>query len=227
MNVHSHDYWQLYYVTEGDLVVETDGKIFCVNSGCMHIQPASVPHALSSETGYTQLGINFNPPQRFMDAFPHPLTLPLPDMLKTVQQIAALDTSDAFYIELLNAYCDLLLYTAASAINHHTVSPLKQRILDTIERDLGGNFSIGQMAEELFVSTAHLERACQRFFGMSALTLRNRKRFNRACALLMNRTLSVRDVSEQLGFSEVSNFSAFFRKHAGFSPSEYRKRFCE
>ena len=103
MNMHSHDFWQLYYVTNGDLKVTSEGNTFCVNPGCLHIQPALIPHALSSQCGYTQLGINFNAPARLRDIFLHPITISMPHMLEIVLQITALDDTNPFYTDLLNA----------------------------------------------------------------------------------------------------------------------------
>ena len=43
-----------------------------------------------------------------------------------------------------------------------------------------------------------------------------------ACTLLKCTTLSIQEISEQLGFSDYHHFSGFFRKWYGVSPSGYR-----
>ncbi|MDO7744518.1 MAG: AraC family transcriptional regulator [Pedobacter sp.] len=37
--------------------------------------------------------------------------------------------------------------------------------------------------------------------------------------------LSVKEIAYQLGFSDQSYFSRFFRKHSGITPEQFRKQF--
>jgi len=227
MKSHSHDYYQLYYVAEGSLLVESGGGQFRVDAGCLHIQPEGLAHTLSSAAAYTQLGINFVPDAALRAVFDRPCTLSLPELMTVVRQIAALDSGVPFYQEQLLARCGTILYTAAGAANAGSASPLKQRIEEALARDPGRRFSVGELAEALYISPSHLERSCRAFFGMSALALCNRRRFERACVLLMDARMPVRAVGEALGFSETSNFSAFFKRYAGVSPAAYRRRYFE
>lgn len=227
MPTHSHKFWHLIYLTEGELTVQTCGRDYVLHPCSAHIQPAKIPHSLSSNTGYKQLGINFYQTEQLSEAFPRPVTLTLPAMLSFVHEIAALNVNDRFYKEQLIALCDLIIYTTAGAATRHDENPLKRQILEYIERSMEQKFSLSEMADSLFISTSNLERSCRRFFGTGVLALRNRKRFERACTLLTDSVYSVRDVADALGFTEASNFSAFFRHYAGFSPAEYRKRYYE
>lgn len=227
MKSHSHDFFQLYYVTEGSLLVESGGASFRVDAGCLHIQPEGLAHTLSSAAAYTQLGIDFVPDAALRAVFDRPCTLSLPELMPVVHQIAALEGGTPFFREQLFARCGTILYTAAGAVGAGNVSPLRQRIEDVLARDPGGRFSVGELAAALYISPAHLERSCRAFFGMSALALCNRRRFERACVLLMDARISVRAVGEALGFSETSNFSAFFKRYAGVSPAAYRRRYFE
>ncbi|WP_457668537.1 helix-turn-helix domain-containing protein [Thiolapillus sp.] len=51
----------------------------------------------------------------------------------------------------------------------------------------------------------------------------DRARFIKAGQLLKKRTVSIADVSRQVGYGHISTFSKAFRQIAGISPSEYRK----
>ena len=44
----------------------------------------------------------------------------------------------------------------------------------------------------------------------------------RACALLMRRSLSHKEIAEQLGFSSAFHFSNAFKKYFWMSPSQFR-----
>ncbi|MEO1054954.1 MAG: AraC family transcriptional regulator [Bacteroidota bacterium] len=49
------------------------------------------------------------------------------------------------------------------------------------------------------------------------------KAITSAKALLKNTPLSIKQIGIQLGFSEPTHFSSYFKKHAGFTPNQYRK----
>ncbi|WP_331681388.1 AraC family transcriptional regulator [Peptostreptococcus porci] len=50
-----------------------------------------------------------------------------------------------------------------------------------------------------------------------------RRRVNIAETLLLNSSLKIRDVSEAVGYSSHSKFSACFKKYKGVYPSEIKK----
>lgn len=51
-------------------------------------------------------------------------------------------------------------------------------------------------------------------------------RMNLAAALLRDTMLPVSDIMERVGYNDTSHFWRMFKKTAGMSPSEYRKRYC-
>ena len=44
-----------------------------------------------------------------------------------------------------------------------------------------------------------------------------------AKSLLQNSTISIKEITYKLGFSETAHFSNFFKKHTNISPLQYRK----
>ena len=226
LSAHSHDYYHLIYVMDGRVEVKVGGKEFTLNKYDMFIAPARALHSLSSDTGYTQLGINFYPVESMKSVFSHPAALVLPEIMTYAERAASLDPGNRFYDEQLIALCDLVVSTTAAGMSSD-LDPQKRRMLEYIESSIGGEFSLPMMAEKFYISESSLERKCREFFGTGVLALRNRKRFERACELLANSDHSVRTISLELGFAESSNFSAFFKKYSGSSPTDYRNRFFE
>ena len=221
LSAHSHEYCHLIYVMDGRLEIKVSGKEFTLNKYDMFIIPAGVRHSLSSDTGYTQLGVNFYPVESMKSVFSHPAVLVLPEIMTYAERAAALDLGNRFYTEQLIALCDLIVSTTAAGMTSD-LDPQKRHMLEYIESSIGGVFSLSEMAERFYTSQSSLERKCREFFGTGVLALRNRKRFERACDLLANSDHSVRTISLELGFTEPSNFSAFFKKYAGVTPTEYK-----
>jgi AraC-like DNA-binding protein len=61
--------------------------------------------------------------------------------------------------------------------------------------------------------------------GYAPLMYLNHLRMQRAVQLLNSSNLSIKAISEQLGFSDQFYFSRAFAKLHGHSPSEHRKRY--
>ena len=78
-------------------------------------------------------------------------------------------------------------------------------------------------AETLGIHTRTLHRRFARE-GVSWRSMTNDLKFEAATKRLRERGGSVREIAEQLGFSNAAHFTRFFRSRAGFPPSVYRER---
>ncbi|MBR3715108.1 MAG: helix-turn-helix transcriptional regulator [Clostridia bacterium] len=74
------------------------------------------------------------------------------------------------------------------------------------------------------ISSKQLNRIFLKYEGMSLLEYIHKIKAREAEKLLLQEKYSIRDVSENLGFSSVYYFNRFFLKHNGITPGEYRKK---
>jgi AraC family transcriptional activator of pobA len=79
-------------------------------------------------------------------------------------------------------------------------------------------------AGRLGVSETHLNRICRTAFGTSALGAITRRLMLEATRDLTFTTMSVKEVAYSLGFEDPAYFTRFFTKHAGATPTQYRRR---
>ena len=79
-------------------------------------------------------------------------------------------------------------------------------------------------ADQLNISPKHLIHVVKTTTGKSPGFFINEKITDNAKLLLRDYSLNISQISEKLGFSEVSSFSSFFKKHTDLSPSLYRER---
>ena len=84
--------------------------------------------------------------------------------------------------------------------------------------------SSAELAKACHISESQLRRQFLHAYGTSPIAYRNRLRCKIARELLLNRQLTVADVSQRIGYKSTSDFCRAFRKVYGASPSEYRKR---
>ncbi|MFV2001405.1 MAG: helix-turn-helix domain-containing protein [Paracoccaceae bacterium] len=93
-----------------------------------------------------------------------------------------------------------------------------------VERDFHLGKGVNNYAAELGVTATHLSRACNIACGRPALAiLRDRIHFEARCMLAQTRA-PVKDIASHLGFNSAAYFTRAFQKHAGTTPTSFRKR---
>lgn len=85
--------------------------------------------------------------------------------------------------------------------------------------------SISFYADLLNISDRKLTSMCKDTFDKSAKEIITETVYNSALRMLSNSDLSVKEITYDLGFSEETNFIAFFRKHSGLTPHNFRKMY--
>lgn len=83
---------------------------------------------------------------------------------------------------------------------------------------------VADYAHELRCSEKSLTRASMELAGSNAKAFITSRITLEAKRLLVHTTLSVRLIGERLGFEEATNFIKFFRREAGCTPAEFRRR---
>ena len=84
------------------------------------------------------------------------------------------------------------------------------------------DLTIGQVAESLGISEGHLSHSFKKETGQTVLAYLTRCRITRAMDLLRTRQYRVYEVSEMVGYRDITHFSSTFRKVTGVSPTEYQ-----
>ncbi|KZY72519.1 hypothetical protein A3742_01915 [Oleiphilus sp. HI0071] len=82
--------------------------------------------------------------------------------------------------------------------------------------------SIDDMASRNFMSTATLKRRLSEL-QYSYQDLKNEVRLARAKTLLKENAVGIETIAMELGFSDNSNFTKFFKQHDGRTPKQYRQ----
>ena len=83
--------------------------------------------------------------------------------------------------------------------------------------------SCDEVAAVVELSTKHLNRIFVKHTGSSLFSYITEVRLKRAEDLLVNTRLSIKEISEMLGFESEYSFNSFFKKHIGMPPGFYRK----
>jgi AraC-like DNA-binding protein len=100
-----------------------------------------------------------------------------------------------------------------------------QEVLRYLAEHIGEQVSADELAGMFAVSRSKLDRDFKQAVGMTVHEFSDICRLNFAKMLLRNKQkLSVGEIAERCGFRNETYFFAFFKKHTGVVPSEYRRR---
>jgi AraC-like DNA-binding protein len=99
---------------------------------------------------------------------------------------------------------------------------LERRVREVLPRLGGGVCTVDEVALKLGTSTRTLQRKLKAG-GLSFSELTSELRVRQACTLLRDHRLSVEQVAERTGYSDVSNFTRAFRRWTGSTPAAFRK----
>lgn len=82
--------------------------------------------------------------------------------------------------------------------------------------------SVGFYADKLHISANYLNILCKKNLKISASELIHQRISVEAKRLLQNNKLTIKEITFELGFSDNSYFTNFFKNQTGITPSEFR-----
>jgi AraC-like DNA-binding protein len=98
------------------------------------------------------------------------------------------------------------------------------RARDAMDREYARPLDVAALARIAHVSEAHFIRTFRATFGETPHRYLQRRRVERAMALLRDTDRSVTEICLDVGFTSLGTFSRTFRAIVGESPSAYRRR---
>lgn len=81
-------------------------------------------------------------------------------------------------------------------------------------------------ARALGLSYESFRKRFKKLVGLSPGRFRTSLIMDEACARMEDKTRTIKSISEELGFCDEYHFSRQFKKTVGWTPSNYRARFC-
>ncbi|MGI5893686.1 MAG: helix-turn-helix domain-containing protein [Candidatus Merdivicinus sp.] len=109
--------------------------------------------------------------------------------------------------------------------DRNPISHRMERIIQTVtymEENLQHPIRVPELADQVYLSTRQYDRIFREVYGMSPSAYLAEMRLNRACQLMTDRSISLGDISEQCGFSDIAFFYRCFRKRFDMTPKQYR-----
>lgn len=107
-------------------------------------------------------------------------------------------------------------------------SPLTdERILQTcllIQRNLYQPLTLEGLSRQVFLSPGHLSYLFKQALNLSPMAYVRKQRMKQAKQMLLDTSLSIREIGSRIGYEDQGQFSRLFRSAEGCSPLQYRQR---
>ena len=91
-----------------------------------------------------------------------------------------------------------------------------------LEKDVQQSLSIEEIARMCNVTSTYFRKLFKEYSGDTPSSFRIKRKMNTAKELLLANEMSVNEVSDYLGFENVSYFSRLFKKYENKTPTDYR-----
>ncbi len=125
-------------------------------------------------------------------------------------------------LTLMIDFLNLLYERARQAAAGTTWDQIIRQACVLLESDLDQPLALSDVAQTLNIAYPTFRRRFREVMRLSPGAYRVRSRLERACYLLMEK--SVKQVADELGYSDPFVFSAQFKAHFGFSPRSFQSR---
>ncbi|MBR0030736.1 MAG: response regulator [Treponema sp.] len=100
-----------------------------------------------------------------------------------------------------------------------------QKICKYIEENYKKPINLDDIAEHCSYSRYHISHIFHDVSGFTVFSYLLEVRMQKAKELLQNSSLSIKEISHEIGFSDQNYFSNVFKRQIGLSPVEFRTKF--
>ena len=246
---HRVDFYLLIYITKGQGKHFIDFNHYPFKDGSFIFVNKDQIHAFDTENSPSGKVIAFN--QRFVDEISSKLRMPIfsldyllnaycpifqannelkqsCDLLLTeIKKETTRENTDSFIVELIFSSMLLKLMRERPKNYHKSINENQIKIihefLGLIETHSVLNRNVAFYADKLAMSYKQLNQLCKLISKKTAKQLIDSYIIIQAKRKLAIDQSSVKEVSYDLGFEEISNFIKFFKKHSLETPAQFKK----
>lgn len=129
-------------------------------------------------------------------------------------------------MEMLRCYLTQVLVCAIRASEEAERTRIRHdattAVVTFLQQHYAQPLSLEQLSRNFGYTPQYLSSLFHKDTGMTIRMFLQRLRVEEACRLAGNRALSLNQIAQAVGYSDLKHFSKVFRRHKGISPREYR-----
>ncbi|MHB1394122.1 MAG: response regulator transcription factor [Clostridia bacterium] len=129
------------------------------------------------------------------------------------------DSIKALFASAIDRVITLLERLKYSTQENGIVNPVCKFVIENIDREI----SLTIVSDSLYMNKSYVSEAFKQKTGISFIEYLTVVKMERAKKLIVDGRLKTYKIAELLCFKDIEYFSKLFKKHTGFSPTEYRQ----
>ncbi len=226
---------KVYYVLDGELIVETETEVLLAKKGDMILLPAGVKHNfyLTEKKYAVKYWFHFDLKagnESFFENynFPYKIHVGINSHLSNLFDVAisrasgrnANDTlaASGMVMAIVSYYFDHCAYTEKK----YTADEI-DTLIKLVKNNYSENYSLEDLAKHVNLSPNYFVKKFKKRTGHSPMQFIKIIKLERAKFLLEQSNKSVNSIMEQTGFLDSAHFSKIFKARYGHSPKKFRE----
>lgn len=225
-------YHRLYLVTEGTAsIILSDSSKILLEKNKMYLVPPFMIKSVESSANISHYYLHFKTDPVSINPFDYynlnnPVEADAED-IKNFSKLLTLYWKNDIHSELLTQGYFSLLLSKFFDTDSQKNAALKRftPVLKFINENIGESFTNKQLADILGYNETYFSSIFSKTFHVPPLKYALEKKMIFARQQLTRNDLSIRAISESLGFENEYYFNAVFKRMVGVSPGKWRKQF--
>lgn len=236
---HYHDYYELYFLDNGERYHYIDDKLYKTEAGDCIIFPPQTMHRSYSEQGctFSRIVLYFRPDIISSDALRQKLANSYcvyksdTESLKMLRRLMyyfleAQNSASAYKQEQMEALVNLIIIIVLEmkestiGIERHNRTT---QIINYINNNYEHDISLDVLADMFHISTYYLCREFKKNTNRTVVDYIKHTRIMNAERLFKETDKNVTEVATLTGFSNLTHFNRVFKEIAGVNPSQFKK----
>ncbi len=233
-----HNLWEFVIVSEGKIGVTAGTDAFYLKKGQAIIHEPWEFHKLWSESDDVEIIVFTllieNIPKNYSKIF-EVENLDIPDeIIKEIHTSFEMDNacvsklSEEKRAECFKAIKKLEIFILSTVSKKDKNTPIEKSrssknysvIVNVLKNNLDKNLSLDDIAHLCNMSKANVIKTFKKYAGTGVMNFFNEMKIDTACSMLKS-NMSIKEISDALGFLNQNYFSAVFKRIKGKSPSKY------
>lgn len=235
IRAHEHSYFQMQFCLSDGCLLEAGGHTYQLKKNDIFLISPYTAHGLSYSGRFKTLTFKF---EALLPLSPPVLYLPASQKNRTAIGLALSIVKKTFppkyfgmetgtilmptdnYQHWMEYFLTGLLADFFQKSDH--TNRLIQEIYDLLEARGGKPLPVSEAAEACRYSTNHFSVLIRKEVGVRAKDFIDHARCEIAKRYLLYSSMQLSEITDQMGFISLSNFSLFFKRISGMSPLHYR-----
>ncbi|OWA34915.1 AraC family transcriptional regulator [Saccharibacillus sp. O16] len=236
------DYSKFYFICEGEGWLKIGDQEYYPQPGELFLMPEGTHQSYSviSDRPFEKYWCHFTAHVgginlfKLLDLNPRCMPVQSERLAQVFGELVEYANSDTIYAKLLakSKLMELIVCYLMSlnveqepvVLRTHASADRLTQVLDYIDDHFAENITVEALADRAYMHPNSFIRVFKQYAGMPPIQYVTHKKMEKAKQLLATTSHSISEVAQQLGFNDTFYFSKQFKKHAGLSPSDYRRQ---